>query len=376
MRPIEIFANGQIVATLRLDAGIGRPHLSRIHADARFFGNEQFRLKSAADGWIISPVPGTVNPTLVDNAPLLGPRLVSSSMTVKVRGAAGLILELRVASQPVPANISNPHPAYAEHLPHYAGLPYPPFDSSARYYCGKCLKTSDAPIATRGVFFCGACASLMFLLEESVSKQLLYPWQFLGKSEWLHSRTSKLACNSKERAEEIWMTVAKQVKYELDEKLFSGRPEVWQTAAETLSCGHGDCEDHAILLGDWLAKDGYEVRLAVGDTRSNSDGWGGHAWVVLRLAGIEYLIEATKKVTVHSSRGSDPLRVEEAWRTNYRFETVSQCGSNYRPDFMFNHQRFWSRKGRLANGKIAELPPPSSYWSDSEWTEGVWLRQH
>jgi hypothetical protein len=115
MNPLEIFANGQKVSTLALEATIGRPHLSRVHADARFFDNEQFRLKPAPGGWVISPVPGTVNPTLVNNAPLLGPQPVNNGMTVKVRGANGLVLELRMpgnlatASSPVPAPPARTH---------------------------------------------------------------------------------------------------------------------------------------------------------------------------------------------------------------------------------------------------------------------------
>ena len=102
-QPLELYANGQKVSTLRLEAAIGRAHLSRVHADARFFSSEQFRLTPAAAGWVISPVPGTVNATLVNDAPLAGPRPVSSGMTVKVRGASGLVLELRMASEVITA---------------------------------------------------------------------------------------------------------------------------------------------------------------------------------------------------------------------------------------------------------------------------------
>jgi len=113
MNSLELFANGQQVSTLRLEATIGRTHLSRVHADARFFGNEQFRLKPVPEGWIISPVPGTVNPTLVNNAPLIGSQPVSNGMTVTVRGADGLNLELRVISEATPA----PAPPPAAHVP-------------------------------------------------------------------------------------------------------------------------------------------------------------------------------------------------------------------------------------------------------------------
>ncbi len=123
MNPLEIFANGQKVSTLALEATIGRPHLSRVHADARFFGNEQFRLKPGPGGWVISPVPGTVNPTLVNNAPLLGPQPVSNGMTVKVRGANGLNLELRLP--PEPATAPRPSPAPPARIPDPLAPPPP-----------------------------------------------------------------------------------------------------------------------------------------------------------------------------------------------------------------------------------------------------------
>ena len=41
MNPLEIVANGQKVTTLRLESVIGRADLSRVHADARLFNNDQ-----------------------------------------------------------------------------------------------------------------------------------------------------------------------------------------------------------------------------------------------------------------------------------------------------------------------------------------------
>lgn len=107
-QPLELYANGQKVSTLRLEATIGRAHVSRVHADARFFGSEQFRLKPAGDGWVILPVSGTVNATVVNDTPLVGPQVVRNGMTVKVRGASGLVLELRlpIVAAGVPSRMS------------------------------------------------------------------------------------------------------------------------------------------------------------------------------------------------------------------------------------------------------------------------------
>lgn len=108
MKPLDLYANSQKISTLRLEAAVGRPHLMRAHAEARFFANEQFRLKPTADGWIISPVPGAINPTLVNGTPLTTPRPVSNGMIVKVRGAEGLTLELRTLEESTPLTAAIP----------------------------------------------------------------------------------------------------------------------------------------------------------------------------------------------------------------------------------------------------------------------------
>ena len=377
MCPLEIIANGHKVSTLRLETTIGRPHLSRIHADARFFNNEQFRLKPVAGGWVISPVPGTVNPTLVNNAPLLGPQPVSNGTTIKVRGASGLTLELRLENQIAAVSPKPPQALLTAVEPHYKGLPQPPFDAGAEYYCGKCSVATYAPPSRSGWGFCPNCQALCFFLEEAVSQKLQYPWQFLSRTDWPRATSSTTARGSKERVEEIWMDVAKTVKYEKDDKHFNGRLDVWQTAAETLSFRVGDCEDHSILLADWLVSEGYEVRLAIGETRSNDEEWSGHVWVVLRSGGIEYLIEAAKKTTIQAFPGADPRRIEEMWRSFYRLETVDALTKNFRPFFVFDQQHIWTRKGYGVNqkGECAIPQFPSSYWAESEWIEGIWLRK-
>jgi predicted transglutaminase-like cysteine proteinase len=362
MSQIEIYANGHKVSTLRLETAIGWPHLSGGHVDARFYGNEQFRLKPVGE------MLGTQ---------LLGPQPVSNGMTVKVRGASGLTLELRLETQVSAASSKPPQALLTAVEPHYKGLPQPPFDAGAEYYCGRCSAATCAPPGRSGWGFCPSCQALYFFLEESVSQKLQYPWQFLSRTEWPRARSSITARGSRERVEEIWMDVAKTVKYEKDDKRFNGRPDVWQTAAETLSFGVGDCEDHSILLADWLVSEGYEMRLAIGETRSNDEGWSGHVWVVLRSGGMEYLIEAAKKTTIQAFPGADPRRIEEMWRSFYRLETVDALTKNFRPFFVFDSQRIWTRRGYGVNqkGECAIPQPPSSYWAESEWIEGIWLRK-
>ena len=375
--PIEICANGQKVTTLRLETAIGRAHLARIHPDSKFYSREQFKLSRSAIGWMISPLPGTVNQTLVDNAPLVTPRPVVNGMTVHVRGASGLILELQFEGQ-IASDPPKPPPAFPATLWTPRGeLPQPPFDPGTEYYCGKCHAVAFAAPCERGWGFCSNCKALVHFLEESVSQRLMYPWQFLSRLEWPHTRTSLAARGSRERVEEIWMDVAKTLRYEEDSKRFSGRSDVWQTANESLSLGVGDCEDHSILLASWLATEGYEVRVAVGEAELSDKGWGGHAWVVLRLGGIEYLIETVRKATVRALPFTPQSYIDKTWRSFYTLETVGKQTACFRPYFVFGEEHIWTRKdyGVDSTGRETRPQSPSSYWADSEWVEGIWLRK-
>ena len=80
-------------------------------------------------------------------------------------------------------------------------------------------------------------------------------------------------------------TVARRKRYQYDHITYPGRSEVWQSSQQAFYSAVGDCEDHAILLADWLIGLGYDARVAVGDY----DG-AGHAWVVLFAEGQEFLL--------------------------------------------------------------------------------------
>ena len=126
MTPLEITANGQKIATLRLATAFGRPHVARAHADARFYGHEQFTLTTSVAGWVIVPVAGVLNPTLVNGVTLNTPTPVSDGMTVSVRGAAGLVLTLRILDAvPVlaPSPGGSPAPATLPSAPPPSGSP-------------------------------------------------------------------------------------------------------------------------------------------------------------------------------------------------------------------------------------------------------------
>lgn len=140
----------------------------------------------------------------------------------------------------------------------------------------------------------------------------------------------------------VAQTVAFRMRYSLDKHLFDGGyDEVWQTSRQAYRLLRGDCEDHAILLSDWLEDLGYEARVVVGHA-----GGGGHAWVICRKDGRAYLLDATDK------------------RDRRIFPYAEQL-NDYHPMWMFDRDRLWSYVGSNAR--------PT--YDDSSWVGAAAFKQ-
>lgn len=125
----------------------------------------------------------------------------------------------------------------------------------------------------------------------------------------------------------IWVplyTLALRKHYEYDHLQYSGLKDVWQNSQQAYYYTRGDCEDHALILADWLIEMGLDARVVLGNYKEE-----GHAWVVFILNGKAYLLEATSKRKVRSMRGipAAALKVD------------------YHPQFQFNRDSFWVNKG-------------------------------
>lgn len=126
---------------------------------------------------------------------------------------------------------------------------------------------------------------------------------------------------------QAWMplfAVADHLRYELDDVQFKAREEVWLTTTQAWSRARGDCEDHAILLADWLIDMGIDARVVLGLHDRT-----GHAWVVVLREGKEYLLEATSK------------RKLKRWSAYPLARTLPA----YHPDMMFNRHTLWRNSG-------------------------------
>ncbi|MHC3994278.1 transglutaminase domain-containing protein [Thiomicrolovo sp. ZZH C-3] len=115
--------------------------------------------------------------------------------------------------------------------------------------------------------------------------------------------------------------VSRHMRYMRDEEQFKGYTEIWLSSEEAYLSGRGDCEDHAILLADWLCGIGYDARVVFGTYKNE-----GHAWVVVFEAGKTYLLEATAK------------RVKSSF-------PLASALPNYHPRGMFNARDIWYNYG-------------------------------
>ncbi|AWB66528.1 hypothetical protein C2869_08845 [Saccharobesus litoralis] len=129
-------------------------------------------------------------------------------------------------------------------------------------------------------------------------------------------------------------TLAQRKSYQLDEKQYGGLKEIWQTSRQAYELSRGDCEDHALILADWLITMGEDARVVIGD----HDGEG-HAWVVLFKDNKQYLLEATRK------RG---LSRNKAYPLTSQFPL-------YHPNYMFNRDYFWENTGSKYTTQYAGL---------------------
>jgi hypothetical protein len=71
---------------------IGKAMLRRFGADAEFWDERQCTIDRRPDGqWVVTPVPGTVNETLVNGAPVTSARPLSDGDVLAAgRGAKGI----------------------------------------------------------------------------------------------------------------------------------------------------------------------------------------------------------------------------------------------------------------------------------------------
>lgn len=134
--------------------------------------------------------------------------------------------------------------------------------------------------------------------------------------------------------------------YQRDNEQY-GIMEIWQNSVQAFTNTRGDCEDHAIVLADWLISEGLDARVAVGYYKGN-----GHAWVVVYKNDKVYLLEATSK------------RIKKSWN-HY---PLAMLAAEYEAEYMFNRDSFWlakSSRTRVYDESNWKLMSTFSFANDS-----------
>ena len=138
----------------------------------------------------------------------------------------------------------------------------------------------------------------------------------------------------------IWRSVVSHCTYTKDGRHDKSK-DVWQTALETQTRMHGDCEDSSVFLADWLMSRGFQVRVALGHFGDQ----GGHAWCVVKVDGIDYLLESTETPP-------DPSRPPY----------VSDIGARYVPETLFDRDNIYVRA------------KPRERFSGDYWSSKYWVK--
>lgn len=122
-------------------------------------------------------------------------------------------------------------------------------------------------------------------------------------------------------------TISKLKTYQLDSAQYNTL-EMWQNSAQAFMFPRGDCEDHALILADWLISEGVDAKVVVGTYKD-----GGHAWVVATIDQKDFLLEPTSK------------RVGKTWN---HFPLAS-LATHYQAGYMFNRENFWVNTNKTSS---------------------------
>lgn len=175
------------------------------------------------------------------------------------------------------------------------------------------------------------------LHSESSIKSLVYFWNWsgvktatasaMGIDGQHHFANSYLVGYQPFETQHIWVplyTLVLRKRYQYDHLQYSSLKDVWQNSKQAFFYTRGDCEDHAMILADWLISMGIDARVVLGFYKEE-----GHAWVVFFLNGKAYLLEATSKRKIRNM-GAIP---------------AAALMVDYHPTCQFNRDKFWVNTG-------------------------------
>jgi serine/threonine protein kinase len=86
---VDLLLHKHVALRINIDTVVGRQMLKSLHDDAQFLADAQFRIhRTAGGGWAISPLPGTINETLLDGQKLDTTTALKEGMRIAVGNSA------------------------------------------------------------------------------------------------------------------------------------------------------------------------------------------------------------------------------------------------------------------------------------------------
>lgn len=130
----------------------------------------------------------------------------------------------------------------------------------------------------------------------------------------------------------VWqiMDQMRRFTFRADRSVLNKKDDVWLTSKEFFTYRIGDCEDHAILLADWMIENNWDAKLVIGTLNEV-----GHAWVLLTVNKKDYILDSTIKSLFNQ----------------YRQFPLAKHKPEYKPQYMFDRKDFWSYEDKLDDRK-------------------------
>lgn len=173
----------------------------------------------------------------------------------------------------------------------------------------------------------GNPAKVSYIIKWKDSQDNVINLSALGVDWKHHFANSYLVGFKPFSVDNLWLplyAIAQLKTYETDSDQYRTN-ELWQNSAQAYASPRGDCEDHAIILADWLISEGVDARVVGGKYKG-----GGHAWVLAIIDDQEFILEATSKRKTK----------------NWNHYPLAKLARDYHPEFMFNREQFWVNTNR------------------------------
>ena len=115
---------------------------------------------------------------------------------------------------------------------------------------------------------------------------------------------------------------------------YNGSDDIFGTveynALSLLETKEGVCDNYSAAFAVIMRAVGVDMKVTTGKTHMANGGYGGHAWVTLRINGLDYVFDPQVEQDIRNSTGG---------KTYYRFgKAYSAVSDKYVPEYYYEFQ--------------------------------------